>query len=98
MNHLSEEQLILHYYGEEGRRPLAPNGTSTTAKSAVRSTAHCSACSTSWIRCPCRSAGRSTEPRCGAASSSVCRRGVAVYGVFPLPGDGPPPVQRSHPY
>ena len=47
MNHLNEEQLILHYYGERRRLPTIPSPPSSISKNAAnagRSTPRCSGC------------------------------------------------------
>ena len=58
------------------RRARPPSGTWTNARSAATCTARCSACSTWWMRCPCRSAHRSTAP--GLAADRAPAAGAAA--------------------
>ena len=91
MNHLSEEQLILYYYGENGddAAPATPSPPSSHLEECERLPRALRIASAraqrSGFRCPCRSAPPTTARRCGSASSSVSARGAAASGRFPLP-------------
>ena len=101
MNHLNEEQLILHYYGEADdaapvpATPSPPSGIWKSAASAGGSTRPCSACSTWWMGCPCRNAPPTTARRCGSASSTASERGAVHAGSSPHRGAGRRPARHS---